>query len=147
VKRILTILFATAVIAGSLAIGAIAYGSSSATQASKSATLTIRHQTRGCHTWSTANGRSAPTQRLTLAQGGTLRVVDNDVMPHRFAQTSGTHLQIVHARMGHMSATATVRFSQRGVYRFTTKPGEDYPGIHVKTVGEDYTLRLTVTVS
>ena len=139
-KRILTALFATAVIVGTLAVGAIAHGPSSAT-------LTIRHQMRGCHTWAVVGGRFAPTQRLTLEEGSTLRVVNNDVMPHRFAQTRGAHLRIVHARMSRMGATATVRFNERGVYKFTTKPGEDYPRFqNMKTVGDDYTLRLTVTV-
>jgi plastocyanin len=139
-KRILTALFATAVIVGTMAVGAIAHGPSTAT-------LTIRHQMRGCHTWAVAGGRSAPTQRLTLEEGSTLRVVNNDVMPHRFAQTRGAHLQIVHARMSHVGARATVRFNERGVYKFTTKPGEDYAGFqNMRTVGDDYTLRLTVTV-
>jgi plastocyanin len=139
-KRILTVLFATAVIAGTLAIGAVAHSPGFKT-------MTIRHQMRGCHSWAVAGGRFAPTQRMTLEEGSTLRVVNNDVMPHRFAQTRGAHLQIVHARMSHMGATATVRFNERGVYKFTTKPGEDYPAFqHMKTIGDDYTLRLTVTV-
>ncbi|HMI98532.1 MAG TPA: hypothetical protein VK488_01730 [Gaiellaceae bacterium] len=139
-KRILTVLFATTVIAGTLAIGAVAHGPSSKT-------MTIRHQMRGCHSWAVAGGRFAPTQRVTLEEGSTLRVVNNDVMPHRFAQTRGARLQIVHARMSHMGATATVRFNERGVYKFTTRPGEDYPAFqHMKTIGDDYTLRLTVTV-
>ena len=138
--RILTVLFATAVIAGALVAGAVAHGPSSKT-------LTIRHQMRGCHTWAVAGGRFAPTQRVTLEEGSTLRVVNNDVMPHRFVQTRGTHLQIVHAKMGRIGAIATVRFNDSGVYKFTTKPGEDYPRFqHMKTVGEDYTLRLIVTV-
>ena len=139
-NRILTVLFATAVIAGTLAAGAVGHGPNSKT-------LTIRHQMRGCHTWAVAGGRSAPTQRVTLEEGSTLRVVNNDVMPHRFVQTRGTHLRIVRAMMGRMGATATVRFNDSGVYKFTTKPGEDYPRFqHMKTVGEDYTLRLTVIV-
>ena len=138
--RILTVLFATAVIAGALVAGAVAHGPSSKT-------LTIRHQMRGCHAWAVAGGRFAPTQRVTLEEGSTLRVVNNDVMPHRFVQARGTHLQIVHAKMSRIGAIATVRFNDSGVYKFTTKPGEDYPRFqHMKTVGEDYTLRLTVTV-
>ena len=139
-KRILTFLFATAVIAGTLAAGAVAHDS-------HSATLTIRHATKGCHTWSTVGAKASPTQRITLDKGATLRVINNDVMPHRFAQTKGAHLQIVHAKMNRPGATATVRFTKHGIYKFTTKAGEDYPGVTVKTVGEDYVLRLIVTVS
>jgi hypothetical protein len=139
-KRILTALFATAVIAGALAAAAIAHGPSSKT-------LTIRHQMRGCHTWAIAGGRFAATQRVSLEEGSTLRVVNNDVMPHRFVQTSGRHVRILRAQMGHMGSSAIVRFNESGTYKFTTKPGEDYPRFqHMKTVGEDYTLRLTVTV-
>lgn len=140
-KRILSILFATSVIAGALAAGAIGHGPSTKT-------LTISHQMRGCHTWAIAGGRSAATQRLTLEEGSTLRVIDNDVMPHRLVQTSGRHVSIVRAQMGRIGARAIVRFNDSGVYKFTTKAGEDYPRFqHMKTVGEDYTLRLTVTVS
>jgi hypothetical protein len=39
--------------------------------------------------------------------------------------------------MRHMSASVSVRLAKAGAYRFTTKAGEDYPGIHVKTIGED----------
>lgn len=140
-NRILTVLFATAVIAGTLAAGAVGG------EGPSSKTLTIRHQMRGCHTWAVAGGRFAPTQRLTLEEGSTLRVVNNDVMPHRLLQTRGLHVRIVRARMGHMGASSTVRFNDSGVYKFTTKPGEDYARFqNMKTVGEDYTLRLTVTV-
>ena len=47
--------------------------------------------------------------------------------------------------MAHMGATVKITFAHAGVYRFTTKAGEDYmPGM--KTIGEDNVLRLTVTV-
>ena len=140
-KRIFIFLFATAVIAGTLAAGAIGHGPSTKT-------LTIRHQMRGCHTWAIAGGRFAATQRVTLEEGSTLRVIDNDVMPHRLFQTSGRHVSIVRAQMSRIGARAIVRFADRGVYRFSTKPGEDYPRFqHMKTVGEDFTLRLIVTVT
>jgi len=48
--------------------------------------------------------------------------------------------------MAHMAATAKVRFAHAGVYRFTTKAGEDYME-GMKTIGEDNVLRLTVKVS
>jgi hypothetical protein len=49
--------------------------------------------------------------------------------------------------MRHMGATSVVRFSKAGVYRFTTKAGEDYKFARgTKTIGEDNVLRLTVTV-
>jgi hypothetical protein len=48
--------------------------------------------------------------------------------------------------MRHMSASVSVTFSKVGTYRFMTKAGEDYPGIHVKTIGEDNVLHLVVKV-
>jgi hypothetical protein len=40
-----------------------------------------------------------------------------------------------------------VKLLQKGLYRFTTKAGEDYPSMSMmKTVGEDYVLHLTVRV-
>jgi hypothetical protein len=50
--------------------------------------------------------------------------------------------------MSHMSAAVTVSFASVGVYRFTTKAGEDYKWAgSPKTIGEDNVLRLTVTVT
>ena len=44
--------------------------------------------------------------------------------------------------MARMGAEVKLSFSRTGVYRFTTKAGEDYmPGM--KTVGEDNVLHLT----
>lgn len=132
--------FATVVIAGSMAAAALAQGSNSTT------TLKIQHATKGCHTWALNGGKATATQHVMLAKGATLKVVNNDVMPHRFIQKTGPAMTIVHARMGHMGATATVRFTRHGVYTFKTKAGEDYPGVKVHTIGEDNILRLTVTI-
>src|SRR6266508_2458581 len=69
------------------------------------ATITISHQTRGCHMWQVGNGNPHP------------------------------------------SLSTSVKLMQRGVYRFTTKAGEDYPSMSMmKTTGEDYVLHLTVRV-
>ena len=46
-----------------------------------------------------------------------------------------------------MASVATLRLTQRGVYRFTTKPGEDFKWAgSMKTIGEDNVLRLTIRV-
>jgi hypothetical protein len=108
--------------------------------------LTIRHQTRGCHSWSFNGGAYKPTQAITLAKGSTLTVVNNDVMPLKFVRMSGPSVTLSKtANMNHAGATTSVRFTRAGVYKFTTKVGEDYMK-GVKTVGEDNVLRLTVTV-
>lgn len=111
------------------------------------ATLTIRHQMRGCHAWSFNGGAYKAALKITVARGTTLEVIDNDAMPHKLVQTSGSKLTLKTPAMKHMSATAHVTFSKAGVYKLTTKAGEDYPSMKgMKTVGEDNVLRLTVTV-
>ena len=111
----------------------------------KSATVTIRHQTKGCHSWSVDGKSWAATQKLTLSRGSTLAVVNDDVMPHTLVQVSGPKAKLRHPAMTHMSAKSLVRFAAKGRYVFTTKAGEDYMK-GVKTTGEDNVLRLVVTV-
>lgn len=118
-------------------------------QAGSSATVTIRHQTHGCHTWSVNNGAYKASQTMRIARGTTVTFTNNDVMPHTLVQTSGAKVAILRGKMGHMSATAKVVFKHPGVYKFKTKAGEDYPGIpdSMGTIGKDNVLRLTVTVT
>ena len=49
------------------------------------------------------------------------------------------------ALLGRMGAAAKISFSHAGVYKFTTKPGEDYMK-GMKTIGADNVLKLTVVV-
>jgi len=110
-------------------------------------TITISHQTRGCHMWQVGNGYAHPSLSVTIKAGTVLRFVNNDVMPHRLLQTAGPKLAVVHANMNHMSASMSVKLTQKGVYRFTTKPGEDYKSMSMmKTVGKDYVLHMTLHV-
>jgi len=118
----------------------------SALASSNSATITIKHQTRGCHSWSLDGKTWRASQSVTLVQGGTLAVVDSDVMPHTLIQVSGPKAVLARTTMKHMSATAYVGFPSKGTYVFTTKAGEDYMS-GVKTVGEDNVLKLVVTVT
>ena len=110
-------------------------------------TLTIRHQIRGCHSWSLNGGAYKATQVVQLSRGATLTVRNNDVMPHKLVLTSGPSVRIGTPLMKRMGAVASVRFAKAGVYRFKTKPGEDYSwASNMKTKGEDNVLRLTVTI-
>ena len=128
------------VAAGALALAAAA-------PAAETATITINHQMRGCHAWSINNGPHQPTLAVNVKAGTKLRFVNDDIMPHKLIQTSGPKLRLAHANMNHMSASMSVRLAQKGVYRFTTKTGEDYKSMAaMKTIGEDYVLRLTVHV-
>jgi hypothetical protein len=109
-------------------------------------TLTIRHQLRGCHSWSLDGGAYKPSQSVKLARDATLTIVNNDVMPHKLVKLTGPALTLgSNANMNHVGATTHVKFAKAGIYTFTTKAGEDYMK-GVKTTGEDNVLRLNVTV-
>jgi hypothetical protein len=114
--------------------------------ASSPPTLTIRHQLRGCHAWSFNGGAYKASLKIRLARGTALKVVDNDLMPHKLVQLAGPKAKLISPAMKHMSAQARVIFAKKGTYKFTTKPGEDYMK-GIKTVGPDNVLRLIVTVS
>ena len=121
-------------------------GTASAASAPGHASLLIRHQTQGCHSWSVDGGAFKPSQSIALHRGGWLAVTNNDVMPHTFVLTSGPSLRIAHAKLGHMGASLKVTFTKPGVYHFTTKPGADYMA-GIKTTGNDNVLKLMVVVS
>jgi hypothetical protein len=127
------------------------------------ATLVIRHQIRGCHSWSLNGGAWKATQHIRLAKGASLVVTNNDVMFHRIVKTSGpaiffkllktgspmngtVKLPWTQGLMGRPGATLRVTFPKAGVYRLTTRFGEDYMPMG-ETVGEDNVLRAIVTVS
>ncbi len=113
----------------------------------QSAKITIRHEMHGCHAWSYAGGAYKATLKVTLKRGTVLSVVNTDVMPHQLVQTTGPKLKLKTPAMKHMSAVAHVTFTKAGVYKLTTRAGEDYPSAKgIKTMGEDNVLRLTVTV-
>lgn len=108
-------------------------------------TLTIRHQLRGCHSWSVNGGAFKPSQSVTMTKGASLTIVNNDVMPHKLVKVSGPALTLTSANMNHAGATMHVKFAKAGVYTFMTKAGEDYMK-GVKTIGADNVLKLQVTV-
>jgi hypothetical protein len=116
-------------------------------KAPTTAKVTIKHQLRGCHSWSVNGGPYRAVQRTKLARGGTIKFVDTDVMPHTLIKSAGPAVSYSgKPAMRRMNASVTVTFTHPGVYRFTTKAGEDYMA-GVKTIGEDNILKLTVKVS
>ena len=148
-----------AIAAGTAVAAALAVSASGAANVQ----LLIRHQVRGCHAWSVNGSAYKASQTVTVTRGTALTVVDNDVMPHRLVQLAGPSVQFVNLKTGmmsagmgvsgkaapgamnHMGASTRVVFSRSGVYRFTTKAGEDYMS-GMKTIGEDNVLRLMVIV-
>jgi hypothetical protein len=110
--------------------------------------ITIRHQVRGCHTWSANSGPWRATLRLAVDRDRLIQMINNDVMPHRLVQTAGPRAVISGANMNRMGARAQLSFRRKGVYRFTTRAGDEYRGMmDMHTVGRDYTLRLVVSVT
>jgi plastocyanin len=127
------------------------------------ASLVIRHQVRGCHSWSLNGGAWKATQHIRLARGGSLVVTNNDVMFHKVVKVSGpavvfkllktgsamkgtVKLPWAPGLMGRPGATLKVTFPKAGVYRLVTKFGEDYMPMGA-TLGEDNVLHAIVTVA
>jgi plastocyanin len=133
---------------GALGVAAlVALAITSASPAGGGATITIRHQMRGCHSWSFNSGPFKPSLSVSVKAGIVLKITNNDVMPHKLVQTAGPKMRIAHPNMRRMGSSSVVTLGQKGVYRFTTKPGEDYAWAgSMKTVGEDNVLRLMVQV-
>jgi plastocyanin len=110
-------------------------------------TIAIAHEMRGCHSWSFNSGPIKPSLSVNVKAGTVLRFTNNDVMPHKLIQAAGPKVRLIHANMLKMASSATVKLTQKGVYRFTTKAGEDFAWARsMKTSGEDHVLRLTVRV-
>jgi plastocyanin len=109
-------------------------------------TVRIRHQVQGCHTWSANGGAFRAHPIMGVARGALVTFTNNDIMRHALIQTSGPRVTIGHAQMGKIGAHAYVTFTKAGVYGFTTKFGEDYPGMEMETHGPDNVLTLRVIV-
>ena len=129
-----------------IAIAALTITASALAAAPRSATLTIRHEMKGCHSWSADGKHWSATQSVRLTAPGTLTIKNHDVMPHTLIQVRGPKAKVKHAAMTHIGAEGLIRFAARGTYVFTTKAGEDYMK-GVKTVGVDNVLKLVVKVS
>lgn len=117
-------------------------GNATATPAAE--TLSIVHMQRGCHAWSNGT-KSGAMMEMTVAAGGTLRITDEDVDPHKLIQVAGPQVMLGKAMM--TDDVAQISFPTKGVYKFTTKTLE-MPGMaEVKTIGPDNHLVLTVDVA
>lgn len=90
--------------------------------AESAAKLAIQHVEPGCHLWSNGQQRLA-TMELTLAQGGTLTLFNNDVDTHELVQTSGPGLTLPTPMM--TGGQATLAFPTAGVFTFETQVVEE----------------------
>src|ERR1700694_4516324 len=75
-------------------LAAVLTAVSVASAAPASASLVIRHQVHGCHSWSLNGAAFKPSQTLNLGVKGTLTVANNDVMSHRLVEKSGPAVQL-----------------------------------------------------
>lgn len=127
----------------------------------RSASVVIRHELRGCHTWSLNGGSYRAELAVSLARGGSLRITNNDPMvhklipqggpralmrtlPHDHMKSVGLHRITGRGVMNHMGAALKLTFPTAGVYRFTTEDLGDY--FELKGEGEHNHLMLRVTV-
>jgi plastocyanin len=146
-KRFLIIVTGLAIVSALGAGFSASTGAATATSP-QAVKVLIKHQMRGCHAWSVNGNAFRVSQSVRITTGGSVTFTDNDIMPHKVILTSGPAVRFVgKAAMNHMGAVVKVVFPRAGTYRFTTKFGEDYKGITMKTTGEDNVLHLTVTVS
>jgi plastocyanin len=129
-----------------LFVAAAALLAVSTASAAGTMTITISHQTKGCHMWQLGTGNPKVNLSVTVKAGTVLRIVNNDIMPHRLIQQAGPKLTLTRPNMNRMSAATSVKLSHAGVYRFTTRAGEDYAWKSMKTIGEDNVLHMTVHV-
>ena len=146
-KRFLIIVTGLAMVSA-LGAGFSSSTSAASTHSPQTAKVLIQHKAHGCHAWSVNGGTMGITRSTRVATGGSVTFMNNDVMSHKLILTSGPAVKFVgKASMNHMGASLKVVFPKAGTYRFTTKAGEDYKGVTLKTTGEDNVLHLMVTVS
>jgi hypothetical protein len=133
------------ILAGLAVAAAGATLAASATAApARSASLTIRHQMKGCHTWSLNGGPYKVVQVTRVERGGTMTVTNNDLEVQELVQTAGPPARMIRPVMSHMGAKATAVFPRRGVYRFRNEEGKPLvPDLQV--MGENV-LKVTVIV-
>jgi plastocyanin len=139
-------------------------------------TLTIRHQTVGCHSWSLNGGSYRVGQTVRLREGQSLRVVNRDSHTHRLVQLSGGSLAYTaepqlplrgpasaamplppdpdapaaaaasDGTLGSKGASVLVTFHEAGTYVLTTAAGDAFAGAEIASNGPDNTLILRVLV-
>lgn len=68
---------------------AVLVAPSSAAAPPDSASIVIRHQLRGCHTWSLNGGAYRADLAVRLARGGTITITNNDPMVHKLIRERG----------------------------------------------------------
>jgi hypothetical protein len=148
--------------AAAAGVAAVLAAPPSAAAPAGSASILIRHQPRGCHTWSLNGGAYRAELEVRIARGGMVRITNNDPMVHKLIRERGPavrmrtvpheHMKMVGLHritgrgvMNHMGAALTVTFPRTGTYRFTTEDLGDY--FELESLGHHNHLKLVVRVS
>ena len=138
-------------------------GVAAASTAQGSATVQIRHQVGGCHTWSVngsavqgrsdrqARARGAPDHHRQRRHAAPARAPDGPRVVYTLTNPGSSMMGALKApyasgMMPHTGAALQVTFAKKGTYTFKTVAGEDYMK-GIKTTGKDNVLELVVTVS
>lgn len=109
-----------------------------------SASLTIVHVQKGCHSWSVGKGMPAAGVKVLLRRGQRLTVVNRDLDTHKLVRLAGPRIPL--GKPLAMNDRVTLTFSKPGVYKLRTMKMET-PGMpEVKTVGPDHVLAMLVVV-
>lgn len=144
-----------------VALGVAAAVPALANSTATSGSIVIRHEQRGCHTWSLNGGRFKAALETRLARGGSLTVTNIDPMVHKLIQERGPrvgmrsiphdHMRMLGLHkitgrgvMNHMGARVELSFPRAGTYAFRTEDLGDY--LELKTIGEHNHLKLVVRV-
>ena len=157
-------------------VAALALAATAGSVVSPAATLTIRHQAVGCHSWSLNGGAYRVEQTVRLRLGQSLRVVNRDSHAHTLVKLSGGSLAYAPEPqfrrrspaspamplppepsgpvaapsgvgvMGYSGAGVTVTFHDVGNYLLTTKAGAAFAGGNLTSTGPDNTLIARVLV-
>ena len=148
--------------AAAAGVAAVLVAPLSAAPPPDSASMLIRHQLRGCHTWALNGGAYRAELDVRLARGGSVTITNNDPMVHKLIRTQGPavrmrtmphqHMKMVGLHrvtgpgvMNHMGAALRVTFPRAGTYRFTTEDLGDY--FELESLGHHNHLKLVVRVS
>jgi hypothetical protein len=105
---------------GASAVAAFAAIVSPLAAAPGTASLLVRHQTRGCHAWSLNGGPYVSRQHVRLRAGGSLTVTNDDPMVQQLVQTRGPAVRMKLERESHLGQMPTAMRMGRGRTRWRT---------------------------
>jgi len=109
-----------------------------------SASVTIVHVQKGCHSWTTGQGAPATGVEAVLKPGQRLTVVNQDIDAHRLARLAGPKIAL--GPVLEMNDRVTVTFKTAGVYKLHLHQVEMEGMPEVETIGPDHFLAMVIVV-